>query len=92
MAREREWWEKEEAYQQAYRQGKVCTWLWKYIPDRLAEAVAWVDTNLDGYWIYLNNEDEGWRAYDHAEDCGIIHEYNISDLKEAIKTIEKCEV
>ena len=84
-----EWFEKEEAYCEKYRQGKVCQCLWKYIPKKYEEAVSWVNTDSDGYWIYLNNEDGGWRAYDHAEDCGTIHEYTIADIREAIKTIEK---
>lgn len=85
--REREWWEKEDSYFSRSNHATEAS-LWKYIPKKYHEAVDWVSV-LEGYWIYLA---EGWRAYDHAEDCGIIHEYNIADLKEAIKTIEKCEV
>lgn len=83
--REREWWEKEDSYFSRSNHAKN---LWKYIPKKHYEAVADV-SSLEGYWIFLA---EGWRAYDLAEDCGCIHEYNIADLKEAIKTIEKCEV
>ena len=79
-----DWFEKEEAYDRIYASGKQAKDLWQYIPSKLSGAVSHCDISLDGYWIYLN---EGWSAYDHGKDCGIIHEYNIPDLKDAIKTI-----
>ena len=81
-----EWWEKENAYEQAFLRGRVSYDLWKYIPDKLSSAIHCTETSTDGYFIYLNY---GWRAYDGGEDCGIIHEYTIADLKDAIKTIRK---
>ena len=83
-----EWFEKESAYAERYASGKIATNLWKFIPAKLDEAVYDAFADADGYWIYLNSE-AGWRAYDHADDCGLIHEYTISDLKDAIKTIER---
>ena len=81
-----EWWEKEVAYEKAYSSGRQAKDLWKYIPEKLTEAVDETDVDLDGYWIYLK---EGWLAYDGGEDCKQIHEYTITDLKAAIKTIRK---
>ena len=80
---------KEDAYARSYRSGKVCTNLWHYIPQKLAEAVTNCVTDSDGYWLWLDHEEGGWSAYDHGEDCGIIHEYTIEDIKNAIKTIAK---
>ena len=73
-------------FEMIYRQGRECKFLWTYIPKRIENAIQMVNVNCDGYWIYLN---EGWVAYDGADDCGTIHEYNIKDLKSAIKTIRK---
>lgn len=81
---EKEWWEKEEAFERTFNAGKAATFLWKYIPKKLEPAIAGCTTNSDGYWVYL---EEGWRAYDLAEDCGQIHVYTIADLKEDLKTI-----
>ena len=81
-----EWWEKEYLYEKRYRNGKVSTNIWKYIPDRLDDAVDSAYVDGDGYWIYLN---DGYTAYDGGEACGIIHTYTVSDLKEDIKTIRK---
>ena len=88
MARELEQWEKEEAFDKTFRSGKACSEgkLWHYIPDKLADAVEEVRSDQDGYWVYL---DPHYRAYDLGEDCTMIHEYRICDLKEAIKTIKK---
>lgn len=75
------WSDKEESYGDRRRRS---TDLWKYIPKKLYDAVADTGVDDDGYWVYLNR---GWLAYDHGSDCSIIHEYNVADLKEAIKTI-----
>lgn len=84
-----EWCEKEVAYERMYSQGRQAKNLWKYIPAKLAEAVTYAFSDSDGYWILLNHEEGGWVAYDGGSDCGVIHEYTIADLKEAIKTIRK---
>ena len=81
-----EWWEKEEAFESVYSKGRQAKNLWRYIPDKISKAVEETDVDPDGYWIYLN---DGYVAYDGGEDCHIIHEYNITDLKKAIKTIIK---
>jgi len=80
------WYEKEPAYDKAYRAGKVSRDIYKYIPRKLSEAIDDCVIDPDGYWVYLN---PGWSAYDHDVDCRIIHEYSIADLKQAIKTIAK---
>lgn len=85
----KDWFTKESDYEDRYRRGKVPhdSWsLWKYIPKEKQAFVSRVSIDSDGYWIYL---DEGFVAYDGGEDCGIIHEYTISDLKEAARTIRK---
>ena len=84
-----DWYEKEDAYCIAFENGRVCTNLWKYIPKKLMGAVTNCVTDSDGYWIWLDHKEGGWSAYDHGDDCGIIHEYTIADLKAAIKTISK---
>lgn len=76
----------ENKYEAVYASGRQAKNLWKYIPEKLAEAVDETVTDTDGYWIYLN---DGYVAYDGAEDCKIIHEYNVANLKAAIKTIRK---
>lgn len=81
-----EWWEKEIAYEQTYASGRQAKDIWKYIPAKLQEGVTDAFSDQDGYWIWL---DEDHVAYDGAKDCGMIHEYNIADLKESIKTIRK---
>ena len=80
--------EKEDAYSNIYRAGKQAKNIWKYIPVKYREGVTEAFSDSDGYWIYLNKE---YAAYDCGEDCGIIHEYNIDDLRNAIKTIKKCK-
>lgn len=82
----KEWWEKEAAYEEVYRQGRQAKDLWKYIDIKTEEGVDETAIDEDGYWVYLC---EGWRAYDGGEDCTIIHEFNIQDLKVALKTIRK---
>lgn len=83
------WAEKEEAYARVYSSGRQATDLYKYIPEKAMEGVTDAFSDLDGYWIHLDHEEGGWVAYDGGSDCGIIHEYNITDLKKAIKTIRK---
>lgn len=81
-----EWYEKEQRFEKAFFDGKIPTSIWKYIPDNLMDAIADTAVTSDGYWVYLN---EGWRAYDHAEDCGTIHTYTIADLRNDLKTIKE---
>ena len=81
-----EWWEKEYSYERTYMMGRQAKDLYKYIPKKYMDGVDEAFSNSDGYWIWLH---EGYRAYDLGSDCGIIHEHNIADLKEAIKTITK---
>lgn len=76
----------EDVYEVVYASGRQAKNLWKYIPEKLAEAVDETNVDSDGYWIYLKN---GYVAYDGAEDCKVIHEYTVTDLKAAIKTIRK---
>ena len=79
-------WEKEMTYDGRMRSGRIAKSLYRYIPNRLLVAVNDTAIDPDGYWIYLN---EGWTSYDGGEDCGIIHEFTVADLKNAIKTIRK---
>ncbi len=83
------WEEKQEAYERVYESGRQATDLYKYIPEKAMEGVTDAFSDDEGYWIYLDHEEGGWVAYDGADDCGFIHEWNIADLKEAIKTIRK---
>lgn len=86
-----EFWEKEEAYEELYRHGRQAKDIYKYIPDKFIKGVTNAFSDEDGYWIWLDHEDGGWVAYDGGSDCGMIHEYNITDLKKAIKTIRRKE-
>lgn len=86
-----EWTNKEDTYCEMFRQGRISSDLWKYIPRRVLPGVADAFADSDGYWIFLDHESGGWVAYDGDEDCGLIHEYTISDLRAAIKTIRKGE-
>ena len=81
-----EWEDKGYAYASIYQSGRQAKDIWKYIPYKYWECIEDAVINGDGYWIYL---EKGWVAYDGAEDCGMIHEYNIADLKNAIKSIRK---
>jgi len=83
------WYDKEQRYYDAFDAGKVSKDIWKYIPKKYYPAVTNAFADSDGYWVWLDNENGGWRAYDGDEDCGMIHEYTIEDLKNAIKTIKK---
>lgn len=85
----KEWWELESEYQRRYLSGLIPRDIWKYIPKKYAGAVKNAFADTDGYWVWLDNEEGGWRAYDGGEDCGIIHEYTLNDLKAAIKTIRR---
>lgn len=84
----RDWFEKQYAYERAYRSGSRSKNIWQYIPAYLQCHVADAFSDSDGYWIYL---DEGYTAYDGGEDCGVIHDYTIADLKESIRTIRRKE-
>ena len=76
-------------YYERFMSGNQAKNIWKYIPEKYMEGVTDAFSDSDGYWIYLYHEEGGWVAYDDDEDCGIIHEYTIADLKDAIKTIRK---
>lgn len=82
---------KEEAYYDAFRAGRTAKNIWKYVPAKLLScgAVTNAVADSDGYWVWLDFEEGGWRAYDHGSDCGVIHEYTIKDLREALKTIRQ---
>lgn len=77
------------SYRDRYDRGQIPSDIYKYIPKKYSQAVKNAFADSDGYWIWLNNEEGGWRAYDGGEDCGTIHEYTITGLREAIKTIDK---
>lgn len=81
-----EWYEKEDQWERTLSAGRQVKDIWKYIPSRLIDAVNETEIDIDGYWVYLA---DGYVAYDGGEDCTTIHEYNVSDLKAAIKTIRK---
>ena len=80
------WEDKATAYEENYRAGRTAKCIWTYIPAKYCDAIeyAWIDS--DGYWVHLNSE---YRAYDNGEDCTYIHEYTITDIKEALKTIRR---
>lgn len=80
------WEDKGYTYEKTYRTGRQAKNLWKYIPDKLADAIDDTMIDIDGYWIYLA---DGWTSRDGDVDCGIIHCYTISDLKEDIATIRR---
>lgn len=80
---------KEDRYIDRYTNGQVSTNIWKYIPYKVSEGVTNAFADSDGYWVWLDYENGGWVAYDGGEDCGIIHEFTVADLKAAIKTIRK---
>ena len=84
-----EWEDKRKSYERIYAQGREVKDIWRYIPENKVKAVKDAYSDTDGYWIYLDHAEGGWVAYDGALDCGTIHEYNIADLKKAIKTIRK---
>lgn len=77
-------WEKEEEYERRWASGRVPQDIWKYVPDKYADAVTDAFADSEGYWIWLGKD---YFAYDGGADCGSIHEYTVADLKEAIKTI-----
>lgn len=84
----KDWYEKMEQYEDRYKANRQVRDIWKYIPQKKKECVTNAFSDSDGYWIWL---DEEHVAYDGGEDCGIIHEFTIVDLKDAIKTIRKGE-
>lgn len=77
-----EWWQKEQSFADTFASGRQATNLWKYIPNRLVEAIDETAVDSDGYWIYLR---DGW----HEDGESTIHVYNIADLKNAIRNIER---
>lgn len=77
-----EWWKKEYQFEQTFNSGRHAKNLWKYIPERLTDAIDDTAVDSDGYWIYLN---DGW----NEDGERTIHVYNITDLKNAIKGIQK---
>lgn len=77
-----EWWEKEQAFETKWNNGTTAKNLWKYIPEKLYDAIDDTAIDSDGYWIYLN---KGW----HVDSERIIHVYTIEDLKNDIRNIEK---
>ena len=83
------WASKEDNYERRWASGRISYDIWKYIPERVMEGVTNAFADSDGYWVWLDHEEGGWVAYDGAEDCGMIHEYTITDLRKAIKTIRK---
>lgn len=78
----KEWWEKEAAFEAAYASGRHAKNLWKYIPNRFAEAIDETLVDQDGYWVYLKEE---W----NMDGERTIHCYTVADLKEDIKRIRK---
>lgn len=86
----KEAWQKEREYGERWNAGRINGRdLWRYVPQKVAEGVTDIFADSDGYWVWLDHEDGGWVAYDGAEDCGMIHEYTIADLRDAIKTIRR---
>lgn len=85
----KDYYEKETEYCERFRQGRTARDIWKYIPKKVQEGVTNAFADSDGYWVLLDYEEGGWVAYDGGEDCGIIHDYTLEDLKESIKTIRK---
>ena len=80
-----DWARKEELFETRFANGTTSKDIWQYVPRNVYSTIDDADVDCDGYWLYLAS---GFRAYDLGADCTIIHEYTISDLKEAIKTIE----
>ena len=85
------WEERSQAFEDSYESGRTAKDIWKYIPKRLLDsgAVATCFADSEGYWVQLDFEEGGWRAYDYDDDCGIIHEYTIKELREALKTVKQ---
>lgn len=83
------WADKEAAYCQAWTRGQTSKDLWKYIPMKYRIGVVYCFADSDGYWIGLDHAVGGYVAYDGGSDCGVIHEYTITDLLAAIKTIRR---
>lgn len=80
-----EWEEKWQIFSDRFYAGKVSEDLYNYIPLKYWDAIYHVNVDEDGYWVWLKS---GYRAYDHAEDCGYIREFRICDIKGALKGIE----
>ena len=85
MVHEITWEERGFLFEKKFHEGKCSKDIDRYIPSKAWDAIDGTEADDTGYWIFLAS---GYRAYDHFEDCRVIHEYTISELKEAIKTIE----
>lgn len=77
-----EWWEKEAAFEERYSRGQVTDDLWKYIPEKLMDAVCDTAVDQDGYWVYL---EEGWTM----DGDNTIHTHTIADLRADIRRIRR---
>lgn len=84
-----DWRSNEDRYADRWQRGQISRDIWRYIPESVRAGVTDAFADSDGYWIFLDHESSGWVAYDGGEDCGIIHEYTIEDLRKAVKTIRK---
>lgn len=84
----RDWTDKEREWEWRYYSGRYCRNLWKYIPQKVEDGIDEIGVDYDGYWIYLK---EGWTSLDGGEDCGIIHDYTIDGIKDAVSTIRRKE-
>lgn len=71
--------EERNRYGKRYRKGAVSNDVWQYIPQKVSGSVSKAFADADGYWIYFVD----------CEGCGTIHEYTVTGLKDAIKTIRK---
>lgn len=60
----------------------------KYIPKSKREGIKDCFRDDDGIWIFLKN---GWNADRMDNECHVIHEDCISDLKYQIAGIRKVE-
>lgn len=84
------WHEKEAYFDTRFRNGTYCKHPANYIPKPLFEAgaIAQCSVDSDGYWIWL---EAGWTSRDGGSDCGVIHNYLITDMVEDIKTIRRID-
>ena len=78
--------DKADAFERRARSGTLPVDIWKYIPDKYQDGVDVANIETDGYWVWL---EPGWVAYDGGEDCTVIHEYTVKDLRAAVATIRR---